>query len=446
MRLIWHAICVVFALSCGAEKPADPSCQTAQCRQDAVIAAWAQDQAAALALMDALPDSLERLAAVARLVDLYPAEIGPLCEQLQAGRSRNRCTRAANRNHLHATPPELEVATDASRPLSPHARLAALLVRDSPLVEMTPDMGPCQGILDATSCLIQAGRRRVGNGDLEGGAGICMAIPLLGDPPQRWRSECFFELAEHHLEGKGVDAYASSAGLCSAAEVYMSHCQQHLLTLLARIAPSADEANPEAWAAVSRAADTVATAWADSAGGRIMVSSYWALAIAISMDSASKVSGDALEYLPPVAEPHLRAGASARLMKEQGAASRDLEGWVKTVTAALSKRSQADPSNQPHEVYSPPKEIWPGQLAKEQGMSTVQYRGIGLRVVADDPRADTAICVLEAAARQETVHMALFEEGSKHADPSVRWTATTLLNWLSKRSRSMRPPAPGVNR
>jgi hypothetical protein len=157
MRLIWSTIGVVFALSCGAEHVAEQSCQTAQCRQDVVIAAWPRDQDAAFALLDALPDLLERLAAVARLVDLYPAQIGRLCDQLQAGRSRNRCTRAANRNLLHATPPELEVATDASRPLSPHARLAALLVRDSPFVRLTPEQGPCQGVLDATSCLIQKG-------------------------------------------------------------------------------------------------------------------------------------------------------------------------------------------------------------------------------------------------------------------------------------------------
>ncbi len=84
MRLIWSTIGVVFALSCGAEHVAEQSCQTAQCRQDVVIAAWPRDQDAAFALLDALPDLLERLAAVARLVDLYPAQIGRLCDQLQA--------------------------------------------------------------------------------------------------------------------------------------------------------------------------------------------------------------------------------------------------------------------------------------------------------------------------------------------------------------------------
>jgi hypothetical protein len=60
-------------------------------------------------------------------------------------------------------------------------------------------------------------------------------------------------------------------------------------------------------------------------------------------------------------------------------------------------------------------------------MRLTLYQGPAYRVLAEDPQIDMTLCVLEAAARLETVASALLEEGTTHADPRVRWTAEHLV-------------------
>ena len=60
-------------------------------------------------------------------------------------------------------------------------------------------------------------------------------------------------------------------------------------------------------------------------------------------------------------------------------------------------------------------------------MRLTLYQGPAYRVVAEDPQIDMTLCVLEAAARLETVASALLEEGTTHSDPRVRWTAEHLV-------------------
>ena len=76
-------------LACGKGLPdllAD--CADATCRSDLVIAAFGRSAEEGAAAIDQLPDPLERIAVVSRLVEVYPGKTLGLCDKRTRGPPR----------------------------------------------------------------------------------------------------------------------------------------------------------------------------------------------------------------------------------------------------------------------------------------------------------------------------------------------------------------------
>ena len=418
-------------------------CLTSQCRQQMILDAWPEDRDRAMGLLGDLPGTVERIAAVSKLVDLYPAEVEPLCEGLPAGASRERCERAASRAHLRADLPLSGSKGDYSHLPPTERRMAVVLQRDSPLSKVVPNESACVGEADRSACLMQLALAYAESKDAPGAAALCMAIPLAGDPPDRWRSECLFGAAERRLKRDPVGGYADAVDLCTVGKLYGPYCIKHLLDLMGRMAPAADVRNPERWAEVARGAEAIRAVWKDSPAAEPMVGSLWSMATSMAILSAEEVTGDAIEYLPPEVVPHLRAAAAARMIADEGPEAHDLDGWVKAVEAALAKRADRKTGRRSHREFEAVGEIWPRNQAIWAGHTLIPYRGTARRLVVEDPHADMAICVLEALARDKSTPKALLQAGTTHPSSQVQWTAQQLIEWVSKASHGKRPPAQG---
>lgn len=446
--------CVVLGLlvwlaGCGGSDGSDSECATAQCRQDRVIAAWQTDRQQVQGLLDGLPDTVERVAAVSKLVDLYPAEVGPLCDGLPEGPSKDRCRRASTRSHLHVDKPMALFPSPSSETQPSYfaafqRRYATQLKRDSPLSAVAASAGACESSPDMSACLLSGALQRALDKDVQGAAALCNAMPLSGNPPGRWRSECFFGAAENRLKVDRAAGYADAIDLCAAAELYSPFCIKHLLDVMSRSAPASDVSDAQGWAQVLRSDQAIQDVWAGAEVMPAMRSGLWAVALSMSVDSAQTVTGDALEFIPQDMVVHLRAAVAARLLADQGVGAQDLDGWVSQVQSALTKRSGRRRGGPSPMEFQAVGELWPRSGAQEAGLSIIPYRGTARRVVVQAPEADIAICVLEAAARMNPVPRALLTSGQKHADPAVQWTAGQLLEWAGTKPRGKQPPGPGI--
>jgi hypothetical protein len=396
-------------------------------------------QARAIELLDHLPDQIERIAAIGKLIDLYPAEVGQLCERLSEGPSKERCKLATMRDHLRMDLPSVGTWSAAMAGKSGQSQNDRLAL-SSPLADVAPDAGDCQDAPDLSGCLIHAALEQVKLGNVQRVAALCNAVPLSGAKPNRWRSECFFEAAERTLGWRqqvvpSGEKYASAVALCGASTMYNSFCQKHLLGLMSREVPAADEEDPASWEEVRRRADIVGKQWTDPSLKRTLVSGLWAVAVAKSFGAVSVVSGDVVDQVPTLVLPHVRAAAAVRMLSQEDPSALSLEEWAESTETALKRRLRKPPLNKQFLRFQPAHAVWPRHLAEKAELPIISYRGAAIRVVAEDPRTDMIICVLEAAGRTDPVATALLREGVGHSDPLVRWTAEQLLEWHDRKGQ-----------
>jgi hypothetical protein len=416
---------ILIALGCVTKPPAGETCETAQCRQERVLQAWPRDQAEAMALWAQLPDQGEKNAAVSKLIDIYPGTVGSLCFGLPDGPTKARCQAASSRPHLRMQKAGIKERNDANPSLPRDGRYS--LKRASSLADVTPDQVTCESHEDRNSCLLDASIQRARQGDAAGAAAMCTSVTISGHSATLWRSECFFQAAEHRFDVDHVSGYPDAVELCSASGSYHALCQMHLVSLMSESVQGADVGDPASWAEVARGADAVAAVWADSPSKSSLVDGVWALALLRSMARTTVVSGDVLDLVPAFAVPHLRTAAANRMLNLSDPAAHDLQGWVDTIEAALQQRVGNAPRETPFQKIEIVPEIWPREEALLAKLPTIPYRGPARRVLAEDAHADMAICVLEAAARLDPVATALLKEGTTHQDPSVQWTARQLM-------------------
>jgi hypothetical protein len=226
---------------------------------------------------------------------------------------------------------------------------------------------------------------------------------------------------------KGSAGYRDGVALCAAAVLFRYNCLDHLLTILTRRAPAANQADPRSWAEISRSADEVSAVWREDSVHDEMMSGFWSLALAFSLSSTPEVSGDVLDVVPEQARPHVHAAAAMRMMELEDPSSRNLKGWVDALEAALKKRIRAAPSWKRPKSTPPVVQVWQRRKAKWAGIPTEVYMKEARRVVSSDFRSDLAIVLLEAAARSEPTPHALILEGMAHPDPLVQFTANEIL-------------------
>ncbi len=428
-RAAYLGIALVIGLSCTSEPPTNEICETAQCRQDIVMKTWVEDQDRAMTILAELSDDVERIVAISKLVDLYPAEVGGLCHLLAVGHSKDRCELAARRDHLHIKPPRTHEPNRRSR------NIFGGPLEDAPgytssLTDVEPDMGPCRDTPDTNGCLFSSALNHARKGNTRQAAALCKSIPPSGDPPDRWRSECFFEAAERRLKSNEKEGYRYAADLCRASGLYRRFCHKHLMLLMSNIAPPADTRSPAAWATLTRRTEVVRERWGSSPAGETLVSEFWAMALRRSMKTVDEVSGDVSDQVPAEAVPHVRAAAAARMMALGHPGVLHLQEWVAIIETALARRFHHRTRTMRRQKLKPILRIWPHWDVQDASLTVISYGGSAYRLLADDPKADIAICVLEAAGRLDPVPMSLLVEGSTHPDPHVQWTANMLIKWL----------------
>jgi len=204
-----------------------------------------------------------------------------------------------------------------------------------------------------------------------------------------------------------------------------------LLNRFAAKAPSSEVGDVVEWAPQFMTLRSVRDLFGDPVVRARIEDRYVALMTHASVVYAEELSGDLLDALPPGASPHVRAAISHRLITERSEAV-SLNDAVAMVQAALEHRV-AVPTAGLEAPRTEVLDLWPYDREGESHLAAVSYLGHSRRTVANDPERDTAICVLEAAARATPPWQTVLEEAKNHADERVRWTAVRLVEQLEAR-------------
>ncbi|MGB0638921.1 MAG: hypothetical protein ACPGTU_06300 [Myxococcota bacterium] len=436
-------------MACGLG-PADGVCEDAECRQEMIMSQWASDPQRAVQAVKELPDVIEQVAVVSALTDQFPGQVGPLCRQLPRGISRDRCLEMNARPHLWN---ERETVQSISRAGSGPAS-SYLLVADVPmseLIDVRGDPRVCAGEIDPHSCVWKQGIEYAREGDVEEAAKSCASVRTSANNAQTWRYECFFSVAEAHIQKWGRSRYQDTLALCGASGTFRAECITHTLTVLAQRVPSSDVGEPLVWAEHRMRSHDVSRAWKDSPLRADILDKFWALSTAFSVSKSKGLSGDALDVIPLTAHRHLRAAVAWHLLQDEPPTDDDLITYAERLTTILDRRHQREDVVDPEYRFEGVQDLWPVDREGEAHLSAISYLGNSRRTVAGDPMTDAAICILEAAARSKTPHQSLIEMGGSHPDERVRWTASRLQERLqdqelAQRSSSGVPPSPGFTR
>ena len=242
---------------------------------------------------------------------------------------------------------------------------------------------------------------------------------------ERWRKECAFIVAEAHLSTKG---YAHSAHLCLYSGDFAANCFIHLSYRLAETIPPAMSEEQEEWDEIIFKTQTIHQFWKDKDPyfGESMVQQLWAKALDVSYTKAGIVAGNPIDFLPKESLVHIRAAASAHLMKMEGAKSYSLQEWAQRTQRALDARLKAKDMRPPKQYAQlKAQNSWPSDARDETHIPAVYYMADGRRTTHHEAKIDLLITTLEAAARNKNGHF-LVEEGKKSSIPLVRWTAIRL--------------------
>ena len=354
---------------------------------------------------------------LALLQDLesHPERAGRICAQLQGTDARARCEAISMRPHLWAAPPARRQARrvaggPSSRQLVPQAT--------SRLVDVAPSQEPCPAGVTLATCYEQRARSR---GDAVAAVADCHNLPPHAEGG--WREECLFAAAEQ------VASYGDAIELCLLSGPFQSNCFQHLTMTRAESIPAATIEQAPPWSAVLAHATEMQAAWdgRDPAFGEAMVDMMWARALDTSYVRAGIVAGNPLDHLPAKAHPHVRAAAVYHLMSMEGAdAYPSIEAWVARSARALDARlTTADRRPQQPFQRDHHDRAWSADRPGDGTYPARYYMTDGRRTTDTDVSTDLAICVLEAAARLGGE--ALLQEGLRHEQQPVQWTAQRLL-------------------
>ncbi len=417
---------VMALLSCGSPRDAGllGGCEgEADCEIAAALEAWPTDPDAVIAALNAHPLPEARIAIASRIIQAHPQGSERLCPTLPEGDARDRCAQLSGRPHLWT---EIRPA----QPLAPRpgggpssteiAPAAGVATRWSGL---TAAADPCTQSADHTGCIIEAAQEQVGRRQAQQAAALCLNIP-----DDRWQVECMFLSAESAVKRWGPHGYGDAVELCIAAAPFAQNCHSHSLMLLADLAPSAADGQPDAWGSVTLAATAVRTAWSwrDPQMAALAGDRLWSEVTGRAYAGAHEVNGNPLAALPPEAAPHVRAAAVRRLVDMEGSDAYDLPGWVSRAEHALAARSRAA-ARRSDATFRAAADLWPVDLPGEETLPAIAYLGTGRRAVSADPAVDLTLCVLEAIGRSPPVPSSIMEQGIAHPDPLVAWTARRLV-------------------
>ena len=341
-----------------------------------------------------------------------PERAAQICPQLSGVDAQNRCKNLSMRPHLWSNPASMGS-------LQSHRKEGPASKHLIPSVQIQTHSFQKNEECQNTQCWE---RKAIERNTIDEIITQCGGIKK-----ELWRSECAFIVAESHLKTQG---YAHSAQLCLYSGDFAANCFMHLSYQLAESVPPAISDEKYEWDSIILATQTVRTFWKnqDHNFGDAMVQQIWAKALDISYTKAGIVAGNPIDYLPNEAMPHIRAAASAHLMKMEGATSFSLHEWSLRTQRALDARLEAKDMRPPRSyVQIKAKNSWPSDTQDEAHIPATYYMTDGRRAVHQEATIDLLITTLEAASRSKNGQF-LVDEGKKSSIPLVQWTAMRLSN------------------
>lgn len=381
----------------------------------------------------AMPDPVAQIAALDRLGAKGAILDRGFCGQLGAGPAGEHCLRLVQRPHLSEG---LRLPRDSDEGIvgpKDSEILPTLQVPEPPFSGPIPTLVCGDG--DLVRCRSEAARGAHIAGAVDAASGHCRALP-----EDSVRDECHFSAADALRLPIGADQHAGYARLCLAAGDFQARCFQHLSARMARGGPR--QTPVAVWTQMTETADAIERFWAprDARFGALQVDRLWSFALVYTYGTAPQVTGAAMDHVPGVAHPHVRAAAAWRLA--QGGSTGSLAGDVARLSGALEARDALQSAAKP---VPHPLVLWDSALQgvlpdPPSGAQVVFCLGPGRRLLGSQPAQELAIVVLEAAARQDPTQQTLLDEGVNHPDPSVAWTAQRLLAELAQRGAQKVPP------
>jgi hypothetical protein len=239
--------------------------------------------------------------------------------------------------------------------------------------------------------------------------------------------------------------FADSVGLCLASGSFGSECLEQSIILYSLQSPSADDPSADSWGIFL--AHATALSEAELGIGkdfeRELLNRFWAAILVRSYQLVQQVTGDPLDHLPIEAQPHVRAAAAYRMVRQRKVESPDwgtdiqaLAQWGQRLLEALDQRSTA--ASPQRKLPNPRiRNFWPDDAKGDERWPAAIYLGVSRRTWSEDPQIDSQICMLEAMA-QHRVGDALLQAATQHANPKIAWTATRLIQ-AKARGRGPRP-------
>ena len=420
----------IFLALIGCTTTPDPwGCTDQDCRIEALRKEWSQRPGDAVESISQLPDSLEKIEAVAMLVDHHPGTTGALCELLPHGISKERCV--AVNSHPFAwndgnrvDPRSGRAGTGPSR-----SNWSSADFKSSDMIGVRNSAEVCEQEVDPHACAWGWAQSHAQAGDAEKAARMCASVRSSASEPNRWRHFCFLSAAEQHVSHWERARYDDSIRLCGASGTFRAACNAGLIAYLSAQVPASDMGDERLWMDHLLRARTIHEAWEDDPMGSEIMDRFWAMSLYASVSKSSGLSGDALEFVPRVAVPHLHASLA-------WAVATTWEGPLKygeihaQVLAALSHRLDRAHSQAVVAVDELIADLWPVDRDGEAHFSAISYLGSSRRTLARDTETDVGLCVLEAAARVSPPALDLLENARTLPDERLKWTAARLLEQL----------------
>jgi hypothetical protein len=400
--------CVIFAFLW----PGDPEPKALD-----LVEAFRSDPVGTIETVAAMEDPVRQRAHIVALSEAYLGRMGPLCKHLVNQTVLEYCVRLAERAHLRTALPAPAVGSPS---IWVHGQLPATL--SSTWDGLQPDPSGCdQTRATFHICLAEVALERALAGKTREAGATCRA-----SKSEILRQDCFMATAGKLLQRN--EDYVAAMSLCLGAPNYAELCSDDLMR---RMIPTWPLSSAKMGAHLTGTAEVLRSFWASSAPSlaEVLEGLFWAESITAATMKADSVTGDLLEFVPPLAVPHVRAATALRLLQLEESTQRNLAEWVERLEAVLSERSLAPgPQVVPWPLYDRAGSVGRSIPWMDAPVPSVSYLGLSRRAVADELAADLAICILEAAAMHPTGPPGLLEEGTQHPHSLVRWTAERLID------------------
>ena len=429
---------VLFGLI-GCSATPDPwDCFDPECRSEALLSEWRERPGDAVESISQLPDDVEKIKAIAMLIDHHPGETGALCELLPHGMSKERCVYVNSHPTAWLESGSVGVKKGRAGTGPARSRWSAADFESSDMIAVRSVLGVCQDEIDPHACAWSWAQSHASEGDAELSASMCAAVRSPASATNRWRHFCFLSAAEEHIEHWERARYVDSIRLCGASGALRAICNDGLIEALAVRVPASDVGDERAWMDHLLRARAVAAAWEGDPMRSEIMDRFWAVSMRASVAKSKGLSGDALDYVPRSSVPHVHASLAWEAVSRWDGPL-EYEIVQRRVVDALSLRLNRVEGTDEIADHEAVADLWPVDRDGEAHLSAVSYFGDSRRTVARDIETDVGLCVLEAAARLSSPALELLEQARSHPDERLKWTAARLLEQLKVTNRSHLP-------